>query len=125
MSLVLPCVASVEREDVLRAHSSERELTRASRVPARWLAAYLAGRGVEPRELVYVVGSGDRGEPLARLGDDGRTLSIRAGCVYFLAQDDDAAPAEGEGHARFLRRGAEAPREVVAPAGLVWIAGGG
>ena len=127
VSLVLPCVDGVERDDVLRAHPAERELTRASRVPARWLATYLAGRGVEPRELVYVVDEGDRGQPLARLGPDGRTLRIRAGCVYFLAADDGAeaaSPSDREGRTKFLRREAAATREVTVPAGRAWIAGG-
>jgi hypothetical protein len=127
VSLVLPCVAEVERDDVLRAHPAERELTRASRVPARWLAVCLAGHGVEPRELVYVVDEGDRGQPLARLGEDGRTLRIRAGCVYYLAADggeEPASAADREGRTKFQRREAAATREVTVPAGRVWIAGG-
>jgi hypothetical protein len=127
VGLVLPCVAELERDDALRAHPAERELTRASRVPARWLGTYLAGRGIEPRELVYVVDDGDRAEPLARLAEDGRTLSIRAGCVYYLAAPSDAAAAgasDREARTKFLRREAAAPRELAVPAGRVWIAGG-
>jgi hypothetical protein len=125
VSLVLPCAPELERDDALRAHPAGRELARASRVPARWLAAYLAGSGIEPRELVYVVDEGHRAEPLARLDQDGRTLSIRAGCVYYVAAPSGGeAPgaSDRESRTKFVRQEASATRELTVPPGRVWIA---
>jgi hypothetical protein len=124
--LVLPYSAQVERDGVLKAGAVERELSRTARLPARLLAMLLAERGVESRELAYVHDVGDRRQPLARLGEDRRTLIVREGCAYFVAREEpEGGGPDRAGRARLLRRGASDPRAVSVPPGSVWIAGGG
>jgi len=113
VQLVLPYAPPAERDDALRARAAQRELSRASRLPARWLATCLASRGIEPREFVYVLADPARGDALAALSPDGATLVVRDGSPFYAADPDR--------NERLIRRDEQAPREVPVPAGRVWI----
>lgn len=110
--LVLPYAPPRAREDALRARAAGRELSRASRVPAQWLATCLAGERVRPLEFLYVR-AGPPGPPATEEGP--RRVRIRAGSAYYLVEP-------GPEGTRLRRRDEEAPRSVAVPPGQAWIA---
>ena len=122
--LVLPFAPPVEREDALRARAAQRELSRASRLPARWLATYLEARGgpSEPLEFVYVLADGEG--PLATPA--GGSVRVRPGSPYYVAEPRKRAAADGDAEARprprMVRHDEQAERDVPIPSGRAWIA---
>jgi hypothetical protein len=110
--LVLPYAPPRPRDDALRARAAGRELSRASRVPAQWLATCLKGERVRPLEFLYV-SAGPPGPPATAEGSE-RVL-VRPGSAYYVVEP-------GPERTRLRRRDEQAPRSVPAPPGQVWIA---